>query len=634
MARLRHRTPPHEGDTLSPPRDRHTKMTQAAEALEYLTSAGFLTLGLVAVRAWSRTREPGRLAVAAATTGFGFAGVVIRLNTVTMGRHQVLTDLSIVALLGSALSLFEYRATIMPLKPWLHRGARAVTAIVAGVAVAAVMPPSTAEPFTGIQAILAALVLATFGGLVVEPVGRFVQRARLVAPVEAGRLRLLAAAYSGVVLILVLASALTAARHPGLRVGLQVLAFLLLALLWASLLPPAWLRDRWLTREVARERERMLLGLPALVWTTDAKLRVLASHGAGVNRYTRHPERYRSLPLEEYYRMRGAADDPSTKRSLEMHRRALAGETVTFDDPFEDRIYHTRIEPYRGPDGKIAGVVGLGVDVTERYRAEEVLRDALQREQQAAERLRALDEMKNAFLTAVSHELRTPLTSVLGFAQTLTRDGLADDERMALQHRLVANAQKLDRLLGDLLDLDRLHRGLIEARRRPANLGSLVVRVADAWSMAAGRSVSIDAPSIVVAIDAPKVERIVENLLSNAAKYTPAGTRHWIRVRRTSDGALIAVEDDGPGIPGDLREVVFEPFRQGRELPSHAPGVGIGLSLVGRFAALHGGRAWVEDRPGGGASFRVLLPVVGLDARTGTAEPEQAGDAAIAAVTR
>jgi signal transduction histidine kinase len=71
---------------------------------------------------------------------------------------------------------------------------------------------------------------------------------------------------------------------------------------------------------------------------------------------------------------------------------------------------------------------------------------------------------------------------------------------------------------------------------------------------------------------------------------------------------LIAVEDDGPGVPEELREVIFEPFRQGPTSSPHSPGTGIGLSLVGRFAALHGGRAWVEEREGGGASFRVFLP--------------------------
>jgi signal transduction histidine kinase len=81
-----------------------------------------------------------------------------------------------------------------------------------------------------------------------------------------------------------------------------------------------------------------------------------------------------------------------------------------------------------------------------------------------------------------------------------------------------------------------------------------------------------------------------------------------VSVEATPDGVLLRVDDAGPGIREDLKTTIFEPFRQGEETVSHSPGVGIGLSLVARFAELHGGRAWVEDREGGGSSFRVYLP--------------------------
>ena len=117
-----------------------------------------------------------------------------------------------------------------------------------------------------------------------------------------------------------------------------------------------------------------------------------------------------------------------------------------------------------------------------------------------------------------------------------------------------------------------------------------------------------DVRSIMIRVDAAKVERIVENLLANTARHTPANSRIWVSVVPHEGGALIAIEDDGPGIPEEMRESIFEPFLQGPEAPQHSPGVGVGLTLVKRFAELHGGRAWVEDRTGGGASFRVFLP--------------------------
>jgi K+-sensing histidine kinase KdpD len=230
--------------------------------------------------------------------------------------------------------------------------------------------------------------------------------------------------------------------------------------------------------------------------------------------------------------------------------------------------------------------------------------------EESAARLRTLDEMKNTFLDAVSHELRTPLAAVLGIALTLGREDvpLTEAETRDLLDRLTANAKKLDRLLSDLLDLDRLARGIVEPKRRPTDLGDLVQAVVESSELFGLRDVKVEIAPVVVAVDAAKVERIVENLLANTARHTPEGGTVWVRVTAESGGVLIAVEDEGRGVPDELKEVIFEPFRQGPQRSQHSPGVGIGLSLVARFAELHGGQAWVEDRPGGGAAFRVFLP--------------------------
>jgi signal transduction histidine kinase len=260
---------------------------------------------------------------------------------------------------------------------------------------------------------------------------------------------------------------------------------------------------------------------------------------------------------------------------------------------------------------------GLIVDITDRKRAEQALRrseqkysDAFRREREATQRLRALDEMKNTFLEAVSHDLRTPLTSILGSAITLEQAGLdvPRSDALDLLRRIATNARKLERLLSDLLDLDRLQRGIVSPQRRLTDVSALVSQAVKESDLLGGREVELEEGTVVANVDAAKVERIVENLLANAARHTPSGTPIWIRVARQDGGVEIVVEDAGPGVPDDMKDAVFEPFRQGDGAPNPSPGVGVGLSLVARFAELHGGRAWVEDRPDGGASFHVLLP--------------------------
>ncbi len=272
---------------------------------------------------------------------------------------------------------------------------------------------------------------------------------------------------------------------------------------------------------------------------------------------------------------------------------------------------HDQARRVHGEDGEPRYWQGVMVDITQRRRAED-LEGELRVERETAQRLRDLDDMKNTFLTAVSHDLRTPLAAILGLSITLERDdlGLVLPDGRDLTRRISDNARKLDRLVTDLLDLDRLTRGILELKLHPTDVGALVRKVVDEADFLGDHPVIAEAESVVLSVDGAKVERIVENLLANTARHTPAGTQVWVKVVPQEGGALISVEDAGPGVLDELRDSVFEPFRQGEgdNEPSPSPGVGIGLSLVARFAELHGGRAWVDERDGGGASFRVFLP--------------------------
>jgi PAS domain S-box-containing protein len=227
-------------------------------------------------------------------------------------------------------------------------------------------------------------------------------------------------------------------------------------------------------------------------------------------------------------------------------------------------------------------MVGTAQDITERKR---------------------LDGLRDTILATVSHELRTPLTSILGFSLTLEeRDAELDaSRRREILSHLVEQAQRLSRLLSDLLDLDRLRVDSLKPRYTETDLGALVTRVSRAHGIA------VHADPVLAEVDRAQVERIVENLLENARKHTPDGTDVSVQVMRQNGGALIAVDDRGPGVGEAERDAIFEMFNRG-DPSAGVPGAGVGLAIVAQFAMLHGGRAWVEDNPGGGSSFRVFLP--------------------------
>ena len=238
--------------------------------------------------------------------------------------------------------------------------------------------------------------------------------------------------------------------------------------------------------------------------------------------------------------------------------------------------------------GETVAMVGTSQDVTD---------------QRQAERLR------DDILSAVSHELRTPLTSVLGFALTLEQRGqqLTQKEVERIIRELGRAARRLEQLLVDLLDVERVRHGALQVTRSKTAVLDLVESAVAACDLD-GRRVDISGGPVTAEVDAAKLERIVENLILNAVKHTPEESAIHLRLDIAGNDLLVAVEDEGPGIADEYKERVFETFDRGPKALSPTPGAGIGLALVARFAEAHGGRSWVEDRPGGGASFRVLLP--------------------------
>jgi PAS domain S-box-containing protein len=295
-------------------------------------------------------------------------------------------------------------------------------------------------------------------------------------------------------------------------------------------------------------------------------------------------------------RLRSAERAGSVAGGVEYRMIAKDGRTVWI---------HDRARLITDGEGVPRYWLGVLVDITDRRRLHELRREL---EQERAENLRLseADEAKTIALQAVSHDLRTPLAAILGLAATLESRSheMSPDDVRDLSARIVENSRRLDRIVTDLLDLDRLQGGRLVPRLRPLDLGALVHDLITRTEAVRERRLQLDTAPVQVRADPTMVERVVENLLANALKHTPPEARIWVRVERDDDGALIVVEDDGPGVPAEARERIFEAFAQG---PGSEGGAGVGLALVARFAELHDGAAWVQERAGGGASFRVRL---------------------------
>lgn len=238
-----------------------------------------------------------------------------------------------------------------------------------------------------------------------------------------------------------------------------------------------------------------------------------------------------------------------------------------------------------------------------------------EQQQEAVGRLQQVDELKTVFLGTASHELRTPVTAIVGFARLLTEgwDGFTDDERRQYTERISRNAHALDRLVQDLLDFARLERGGLRTGSEPVDLARVIpqaVRGIEPAHPEHRLEVSVDGSAVILG-DRSGVERILNNLVSNATKYSPSGSTVAVAVRGTSDQVELTVDDQGPGVAPADRERIFSRFFRGAgEEVVRTRGAGIGLSVVQEFVEQMDGEIRVVDSPSGGARFVVRFPAL------------------------
>lgn len=234
----------------------------------------------------------------------------------------------------------------------------------------------------------------------------------------------------------------------------------------------------------------------------------------------------------------------------------------------------------------------------------------------ANERLRELDRLKDDFVSTVSHELRTPLTSIRSFSEILLDNpALGEEQRQEFLRIIVKESERLTRLINDMLDLAKIESGTLEWQMKRLRPSEVAREAATALGQLfrdkrVGLELRVADEGLTAVADRDRLAQVLVNLLSNAVKFSPKDTgRVVLAVAGDTDGILLSVADNGPGIEPRDREAVFDRFRQGGDTLTAKPeGTGLGLAICRMIVEHFGGRIWVEDSPEGGALFLVRLP--------------------------
>jgi signal transduction histidine kinase len=371
------------------------------------------------------------------------------------------------------------------------------------------------------------------------------------------------------------------------------------------------------------ERLRFLVDqLPVLLWSTDRDLQLTFCKGAAM-------------------RPGGEAPDPVA------HLRALMGARTNFDLVLEDRVYEAFVEPLRDAEGRIQGVLGTALDVTDKRRAEQEISDARDRyeaqmirdssERRRVEEALRESQAKSRFLATMSHELRTPLNSVLGFAQLLSSSefGRLTSRQARYVENIRASGRHLLGLVNDVLDVAEVHEGHVTLRLEPVDLRQQLIGALDRIRSAAeAKHLRVElerGPGLFVRADTDRLAQVMFNLLTNAVKFTPEGGRVSVTAEQDDGHVAITVRDTGIGIPAREQGRVFDEFVQldgGRT--RHQEGAGLGLALSRQLVELMDGTISVVSQPGAGSAFTVRLPLAAYDRGDGAGtRPAEANPAAV-----
>lgn len=584
-----------------------------AELLLVLQLAVAVAFGALAIRSaasWIQQsdRRHGYLALA-----LGSLTLVILIAPLLGGggpEAQVLTDMSLVLFLVSGYALLMFRDSFVPFSRRTRVLIPAVIGLVAIFAIAVRLPAEPQGAHGPLQVIALVAVLVIWSMCNLEPIIRFWQSAKGRHTVEAARLRALSAGYGGI-LFVVIVGTLGSGLGQGWTLFTDLISLAVAPILYVSFAPPAWLRRMWREPEEGPFRsalhdlllyspDRATLAGRALSWAQ----RLVGGEGAFL------------------------VDSDDTILAARGIEPAQAAEIVSEHDflssiePGQEpwRKEHMLVVPLYLQSGRGAIVIISG-RLTPIFGDDELSRLVLYASSISAgldrvslnSRIHALERAKSDFLNVASHELRGPMTIIKGYLTMLEAGSLGDlsPKASSVLPLLISKSDEINWMLEQMLEASRLEEGRLELNKKRGDVAEITDMAIDGVRMLLrGHDVRLDEPAepLQAELDPDRFQMVVRNLLSNAAKYSPAGTDIIVRIKRDDGMAAISVIDQGVGISKEDQANLFTRF--GRIPTSqHVQGTGLGLWLSREIARMHDGDLTVQSAAGTGSTFVLKVPL-------------------------
>lgn len=583
------------------------------ELLQALQLAIAIAFGFLAVRtaaSWIRQpdRRHGYLALALCSL------VLLILITPILGgsgaEAQALTDIALVLFLLSGYALVMFRDSFVPIARRTRRFVTAGIVAVGAFGIVAQLPAETQRAQGPLQSFAVTAVLVAWALCILEPIIRFWIAARGRHAVEAARLRAVSAGYAGILFVVMFG---TYAWSLGVvnTLATDLITLAVVPILYVSFAPPAWMRRFWFQPEEIEFRSALH---DLLLYSPDSK--TLAHRALG---WARRLVGGEAAFVIDWDRSILAADGIEVAEAEEIAKQSdfLSAAGPAHEPWRKDHMLIVPLDLQRGR-GAIVIVSGrltsiFGDDELNQLVQYAVSISAGLDRVALYERIHSLEKAKSDFLNIASHELRGPMTIIKGYLTMFESGALGElsPKASSVVPLLIAKSDEINWMLEQMLEASRLEEGRLELNKKRYDVVEITDMAIDGVKMLLrGHDLKVDEPAepLEADVDRDRFQIVIRNLLSNAAKYSQAGTDIIVRIQRENGNATVAVIDHGVGISTQDQANLFTRF--GRiQTTQHVQGTGLGLWLSREIARMHDGDLTVQSEPGSGSTFVLAVPL-------------------------